>query len=101
MPRAEQEMTDLTAYLQSLGPNGTRALDPTLEHGAKRSVGQELYARTGETRWATVQDWTWEKGPLKGQTEKVAKWKGATTTMILIRLQSTGQSSVPKNETPN
>jgi cbb3-type cytochrome oxidase cytochrome c subunit len=80
MPRfdylSEQEMVDLTAYLQSLGPNGTRALDPTLERGAKRSVGQELYAKSGETRWAKVADWTWEQGPLKGQTEKVAKWKG-------------------------
>lgn len=80
MPRfdylSEQEMTDLTAYLQSLGPNGTRALDPTLEHGAKRSVGQELYAKTGETRWAVVEDQTWEKGPFQGRTEKVARWKG-------------------------
>jgi mono/diheme cytochrome c family protein len=72
----EQEMIDLTAYLQSLGPNGTRALDPALAHGAKRSVGQELYAKTGETRWAKVEDFTWESGPLKGRTEKVAKWKG-------------------------
>ena len=71
MPRydylPEQTLIDLTAFLQSLGPNGTRALSYV--------GGKDLYARTGETRWAKVVDFTWPNGPLAGQTEKVAIWK--------------------------
>ena len=71
MPRydylSEQELTDLTAFLQGLGPNGTRALNYV--------GGKELYASTGETRWAKVIDFTWPSGPLAGTTEKVAVWK--------------------------
>jgi len=71
MPRfdylSEQELTDLTAFIQSLGPNGTRALDV--------KGGKDLYARTGETRWAKVVDYTWHEGPLAGTTEKLAVWK--------------------------
>lgn len=71
MPRydylSEQQLTDLTAFLQSLGANGTRALD--------YKDGKALYERTGETKWAKVVDYTWMAGPLAGQTEKVAVWK--------------------------
>jgi len=71
MPRfdylSEQELTDLTAFIQSLGPNGTRALDV--------KGGKELYQRTGETRWAKVVDYTWKEGALAGTTEKLAVWK--------------------------
>ena len=71
MPRydylPEQTLIDLTAFLQSLGPNGTRALSYV--------GGKDLYARTGETKWAKVVDFTWPNGPLAGQTEKVAVWK--------------------------
>ena len=71
MPRydylSEQELTDLTAFLQSLGPYGTRALEI--------KGGKDLYARTGETRWAKVRDYTWIGGKLDGVTEKVAVWK--------------------------
>ncbi|BDU78705.1 cbb3-type cytochrome c oxidase subunit II [Mesoterricola sediminis] len=71
MPRydylPEQDLTDLTAYLQSLGPYGTRALDV--------EGGKDRYAATGETRWAYVRDYTWVGGPLDGVTEKVAFWK--------------------------
>jgi mono/diheme cytochrome c family protein len=71
MPRfdylTEQELTDLTAYIQSLGPNGTRALD--------FKGGKDLYQRTGETKWAKVVDYTWRSGALAGTTEKVAVWK--------------------------
>ena len=71
MPRfdypSEQELTDLTAFLQSLGPNGTRALETR--------GGKDLYQRTGETRWARVVDYTWKAGPLAGTSEKLAVWK--------------------------
>lgn len=71
MPRfdylSEQELADLTSFIQSLGPNGTRALDA--------KGGKELYQRTGETRWAKVVDYTWRNGPFAGSTEKLAVWK--------------------------
>ena len=71
MPRfdylSDQELTDLTAFIQSLGPNGTRALEV--------KGGKDLYQRTGETRWAKVVDYTWKDGPLAGTTEKLAVWK--------------------------
>ena len=71
MPRfdylSEQELTDLTAFIQSLGPNGTRALEV--------KGGKDLYQRTGETRYAKVVDYTWHSGPLAGTTEKLAVWK--------------------------
>lgn len=71
MPRydylSDQELTDLTAFLQGLGRHGTRALDP--------KGGKARYEATGETKWAVVEDHTWTTGPLKGVTEKVARWK--------------------------
>lgn len=60
MPRydylTEQELIDLTAFLQSLGPNGTRALDP----------------HTGEMKWARFTK-VWN--PDLGKEEEVAVWK--------------------------
>jgi cbb3-type cytochrome oxidase cytochrome c subunit/cytochrome c5 len=71
MPRydylSDQELTDLTAFLQSLGPYGTRALDV--------KDGKAKYETSGETKWARVRDFTWKGGPLDGVTEKVAVWK--------------------------
>jgi cytochrome c oxidase cbb3-type subunit I/II len=71
MPRydylSDQELTDLTAFLQSLGPYGTRALDA--------KGGKEKFAQTGETKWAVVRDYTWTGGALDGVKEKVAFWK--------------------------
>ena len=53
---SDQDMTDLTAYMQSLGSNGRRALDPL----------------TGQLKWGELVD---AKGPT-GEIEKVAVWKG-------------------------
>ena len=62
MPRfdylSEQELIDLTAYIQSLGVWGTRAQDP----------------ETGKLKYARLEDFTWNGGPFKGTTEKLAKW---------------------------
>lgn len=59
MPRFDflslRELEDLTAYLQGLGPNGTRALD----------------VKTGEMKWAKFVTAT---GP-DGKSEQVAQWK--------------------------
>jgi len=87
MPRfdylSDQQLTDLTAYLQSLGPNGTRALDP--------KGGKELYQRTGETRWAKVVDFTWQTGPLAGTTEKLAVWKLGVDQQRALNVQLYGE----------
>lgn len=60
MPRfgflTEQELTDLTAFLQALGPNGTRALD----------------VHTGEMKWAQL---THVYNAELGREEQVARWK--------------------------
>ncbi len=53
---SDLDMTDLTAYMQSLGSNGRRALDPL----------------TGQLKWGELVD---AKGPT-GEIEKVAVWKG-------------------------
>jgi mono/diheme cytochrome c family protein len=71
MPRydylSDQELVDLTAFLQSLGQYGTRALDP--------KGGKERFEATGETRFARLEDVTWNLGALQGRTERIAKWK--------------------------
>ncbi len=56
---SRQEMIDLTAFLQSLGPWGTRAKD----------------IHSGELKHARLEQYTWTEGPFKGRTEEVAKWK--------------------------
>lgn len=53
-----QEMADLTSFLQSLGSNGRRALDPVV----------------AQMKWAELVD---ARGP-DGQVEKIAVWKGGT-----------------------
>ena len=62
MPRfdylSNQELIDLTAFIQGLGPDGTRALDP----------------ETGKLKHARLEPFTWTTGPFKGTQETLAKW---------------------------
>ena len=71
MPRFDylslEELVDLTAYLQSLGPNGTRAQD----------------VKTGELKWAVMFDpatrKTYDRYTMqdsKDHPEYIAEWKG-------------------------
>jgi mono/diheme cytochrome c family protein len=55
---SEQELIDLTAYLQGLGPYGTRATD----------------IHSGQLKFAKLIDHTWTNGALKGVSEKIAVW---------------------------
>ncbi len=62
MPRFDylstQELIDLTAFIQGMGPWGTRAQDP----------------ETGKLKYARLEKFTWTTGPLKGTEEVLAKW---------------------------
>ncbi len=62
MPRfdylSEQELIDLTAYIQGMGVWGTRAKD----------------TETGQLKYAHLEPYTWTSGPFKGTTETLAKW---------------------------
>ena len=55
---SEQELIDLTSYLQGLGPWGTRATD----------------THSRELKYAKLVDHTWTNGVLKGVTEQIAVW---------------------------
>jgi cbb3-type cytochrome oxidase cytochrome c subunit/cytochrome c553 len=80
MPRFDflslAELNDLTAYLQSLGPNGRRALD----------------VKTGEMKWAKFVTAT---GP-DGKPEQVAVWKdGVKEREAIVAAQYEAHPEVP------